>query len=130
MIRLLVRTAIAICAAAVGLIVAAIVLDGVHLNVGSFFGAVLIFAVTFALMQPFMVSQLRRGARGSAALGGVALISTLVALIVTDLVSDGLNIHGVGTWLVATLLVWLASLLAGFLLPYLGLKKYLEERRS
>jgi uncharacterized membrane protein YvlD (DUF360 family) len=60
----------------------------------------------------------------------VALIATLVALIVTDLISDGLNISGVGTWIAATVIVWLASLLAGFILPFLGLKKYLEERRD
>jgi hypothetical protein len=129
-IRLLVRTGIALVAAAFGLIVADVVLKGVHISVGSFFSAVLIFAITYALMQPFMISQLRRGARGSAALGGVALFSTLIALIVTDLVSNGLRIHGVGDWLAATLLVWLSSLLAGFLLPYFGLKKYLEERRD
>jgi hypothetical protein len=32
------------------------------------------------------------------------------------------------TWIAATFIVWLASLLAIFILPFLGLKKYLEER--
>jgi len=27
-------------------------------------------------------------------------------------------------------IVWLASLLAAFILPFLGLKKYLDERRD
>ena len=62
-------------------------------------------------------------------LGGVALIATLVALIVTDLVSDGLSISGIGTWIAATVIVWIAALLAAFVLPFFGLKKYLEERR-
>ena len=79
-------------------------------------------------MQPFLAIQLRRG--GSAALGGVALIATFVALLVTDLVSDGLDIEGVGTWIAATVIVWLASLLAAFILPFLGLRKFLEERRD
>ena len=79
-------------------------------------------------MQPFLVSQLRRGAPG--VLGGVALIATLVSLIVTDLLSDGFSIDGVGTWIAATVIVWLGSLLAAFILPYLGLKKYLEDRRD
>ncbi len=56
------------------------------------------------------------------------MIATLVSLIITDLLSDGLSIDGVGTWIAATVIVWIASLLAAFLLPYLGLKKYLEER--
>jgi len=53
----------------------------------------------------------------------------LVALIVTDLVSDGLSISGIGTWIAATVIVWIAALLAAFVLPFFGLKKYLEERR-
>ena len=128
MIRLLVRTFIAVAANAVGLLVAAAVLDGMHVNAGSFILAVVIFTVVFALMQPFLVNQLRRGAPG--ALGGVALIATLVSLIVTDLLSDGFSIDGVGTWIAATVIVWLGSLLAAFILPYLGLKKYLEDRRD
>jgi putative membrane protein len=128
MIRLFIRLVIAVVANAVGLLVAAAVLEGMHVNAGSFFVAVLIFTIVFALMQPFLVSQFRRG--NSAALGGVALIATLVALIVTDLLSDGFSIDGVGTWIAATVIVWLGALFAAFILPFLGLKKYLEERRD
>ncbi len=128
MIRLIVRTAVMLLANAVGLIVAATVLDGMDLDATAFIFAVVIFTVVYALMLPFFASQLRR--RGSSALGGVALIATLVSLIVTDLISDGFTISGIGTWIAATVIVWLASLLAAFILPYLGLKKYLEERQA
>jgi len=128
MIRFIVRTAVMLLANAVGLIVAATVLDGMDLDATAFIFAVVIFTVVYALMLPFFASQLRR--RGSSALGGVALIATLVSLIVTDLISDGFTISGVGTWIAATVIVWLASLLAAFILPYLGLKKYLEERQA
>jgi len=128
MIRFLIRMVIAVVANAVGLLVAAALLDGMHVNAGSFVVAVIIFTVAFALMQPFLVSQFRRG--NSAALGGVALIATLVALIVTDLISDGFSINGVGTWIAATVIVWLGALLAAFILPFLGLRRYLEERRE
>ena len=111
---------------AVGLIVASLVLSGMDIDVTSFIFAVIIFTVVFALMLPFFASQLRR--RGSSALGGVALIATLVSLIITDLISDGFSISGIGTWLAAAVIVWAASLLAAFILPFLGLKKYLEER--
>lgn len=130
MVRILVRIFIAVVAAAVALIIANLLLDGVHLKAGSFFGAVAIFAIAYALLTPFLISQFRRGQRGSAFLGGVSLIATLAALIITDLFSDGLNIHGVGTWLAATLIVWLGTLGATFLLPYFGLKKYLDEKRD
>ena len=55
-------------------------------------------------MTPFLASSLRQ--RGSAALGGVALIATLVSLIITDLVSDGLLDRRSVTWLTATVIVW------------------------
>ncbi|MGA9161530.1 MAG: hypothetical protein WB297_11810, partial [Actinomycetota bacterium] len=88
---------------------------------------VVIFTVVVALMTPFLANQFRR--RQSAALGGVALIATLIALIVTDLISDGFTIDGIGTWLAATVIVWAASLIAAWILPLLGLKKYMEEKQ-
>jgi uncharacterized membrane protein YvlD (DUF360 family) len=127
-IRLIVRTLVALVANAVGLIVAAAVLDDMELDVSGFIVAVVVFTIVFALLQPFFVAQLR-GA-GSAALGGVALIATLASLIITDLLSDGFTIDGVVTWLLAAVIVWAAAVLAAFILPFLGLKKYLEERRD
>lgn len=128
MIRLLVRTAIAVAANAVGLIVAAVVLDGFSLNFASFIVAVVIFTIVFAVLTPFLAVQLRRF--GNGAIGATALIATLVSLVVTDLLSDGLSISGVGTWIAAAVIVWLAALVAAFILPFLGLKKYLDERRD
>ena len=63
-------------------------------------------------------------------LGGVALIATLASLIITDLLSDGFTIDGGVAWLLAAVIVWAAAVLAAFILPFLGLKKYLEERRD
>jgi len=127
-IRLIVRTIVALAANAVGLIVAAAVLDDMELDVSGFVVAVVIFTIVFALLQPFLVLQLR-GA-GSAALGGVALLATLASLIITDLLSGGFTIDGAVTWLLAAVIVWAAAVLAAFILPFLGLKRFLEERRD
>jgi len=128
MIRFLVRTLVAVAANAVGLIVAAVALDGFSLNFASFIVAVVIFTIVFAVLTPFLAVQLRRF--GNGAIGATALIATLVSLIVTDLLSDGLSISGIGTWIAAAVIVWLAALVAAFILPFLGLKKYLDERRN
>jgi len=128
LIRFIVRTAIALVANAIGLLVAAALLEGVQLDLGGFVVAVIVFTVVYALMQPFLASQLRRG--GSSALGGVSLIASLIGLIVTDIVSDGLSIDGLGAWIAAAVIVWAGALLAAFILPFLGLRKYLEERRD
>jgi putative membrane protein len=123
-IRLIFRTLIALLANAIGLIVAAAVLGGMHMSIGSFFLDLIIFTVVTALLQPFVAAQFRRLALIA------ALIATFVALVVTDLVSDGLTIDGVSTWIAATVIVWLAALLAAFILPFLGLKKFVENRRD
>ena len=99
MIRLIVRAFIALVASAVGLIIASLVLDDFDINASGFIAAVVIFTLVYVLLTPFLASQFRRG--NSAALGGVALIATLAALIITDLISDGLDISGVGTWIAA-----------------------------
>ncbi len=125
MIRFLVRLLVLVVANAVGLWVASLVLDDMSIDATSFITAVLIFTVVLALMMPFMANMLRKG--GSSALGGVALIATLVSLIITDLISDGFTIDGFTTWILAAVIVWVASLLAAFILPFLGLKKYLQE---
>jgi uncharacterized membrane protein YvlD (DUF360 family) len=127
-IRLAIRLLIAVASNAVGLIVAAAALDGMSLNVTGFVLAVAVYTVVFALLQPFLISVLRRSP--APVLGGVALIATLTSLVITTVLTDGLAISGVGTWLAATVIVWLASVLAAFVLPYLGLKKFLDERRS
>jgi hypothetical protein len=125
-VRTAVRIGILLVANAIGLIVASIVLHGVAINVTGFLLALVIFTVSAGVLTPAIRSQLER--RNSAALGGVALIATLVSLIITVIVSDGLEIHGVGGWLGGTVIIWGVALLAAFVLPYLGLKKYLETR--
>ena len=129
MIRFIVRTAIVLLGNAVGLIVASLVLDDFSIDVTGFIVSLIIFTVAVALLTPFLASTMRRNQSSSSAMGGVALISTFVALLITDIFTDGVSISGIGTWIGATVVVWVGSLLAVFILPYLGLKKYLDERR-
>ena len=128
MLRLLVRTVIVIVGNAVGLIVASLVFDDFEINATGFIVSLIVFTIATALLTPFLASMLSWNRANSAALGGVALISTFAALVVTEIFSDGLDISGVGTWIGATVVVWLGALLAVFILPFLGLKKYLEDR--
>ena len=130
MIRFLVRLLVSLAGNAVGLIVASAVLSGFHLDVTAFVEAVIVFTIVLALMTPFLANMLRRSRSSASSLGGVSLIATFVALLVTDVISKGLSISGIGTWIAATVIVWLGSLIAVFVLPYLGLKKYLEARNA
>jgi putative membrane protein len=59
-IRFIVRTGILLVANAVGLLVAAALLEGMKVDLGSYLLAVVVFTVAFVLMQPFLASQLER----------------------------------------------------------------------
>ena len=126
MIRLLVGAGLRLLANAVGLIVAAGVLDDMTLSGAAFVIAVLIFTVVEVLVDPLLTKIAFTSV--PALRGGVALVTTFVGLLVTATVSDGLAIDGVQTWVLATLIVWLAALLAALILPLLLVKKAVDAR--
>ena len=128
MIRLLVSLLIQLAANALGLAVAAWALDDVTVTTTAFVVAVAVFTVVYAVAQPFL-TQLALS-KASALRGGVALVATLVGLIVTTWVTDGLSISGGTTWIAATVIVWIVSLLGVLILPAIFVKKRVEERRS
>ncbi len=121
MIAFLIRAAIFVLAAAIGLLVAAAILDDVNVTAGGFLVTVLIVAVLQAVLTPWIASVAQKYAR--ALVGGVGLVSTFLALLVATLLGDSLTIKGVSTWVLATLLVWLVTALASMLLPVVLLKK-------
>jgi len=120
-VRLLVSGAVYLVANAVGLMVAAWVLDDMSLNGAAFFTALVIFTVVEVVVQPLITQIAVRNV--GALVGSSALFATLVGLIVTDLLSDGLTIDGALTWVLATVIVWGAALIAGLILPVLLVKR-------
>jgi uncharacterized membrane protein YvlD (DUF360 family) len=128
MIRFLISTAIYMAAAAIGLLIASLVLDGVSIDGLSFFMVALVFGVLQAVLSPFFLKVTHRNAQALS--GAAGLITTFVALLITDLVSDGLSIEGLSTWFWATLIVWLGTMLAAFVLPLIFVKRQVEERRD
>ncbi|WP_448629525.1 hypothetical protein [Cellulomonas soli] len=128
MVRFLISAAMFLAAAAIGLLVANLLLDDVSVSAASFVWVVLVFAVLQAVLAPFFLKTTRKNA--PALMGATGLIATYVALVVASLVTDGLTITGLSTWVVAGVVVWLASMLAAFLLPLLLVRKAVEERRA
>ena len=128
MIRLLIRLLIMLLANAIGLIVAAAVLDGMTINGAAFIIAVAIFTLVEVLIDPLLTKIALSSV--PALRGSVALVTTLVGLIITALVSSGLQIHGLSTWVFATVIVWLAALLAGLILPVFLVKKAVDNNRG
>ena len=126
-IRLLLGFIVQLLANALGLLVAAYLLDDVTVSGAAFVIAVVVFTVVYAIAQP-LLTQLATG-KAPALRGGVALIATLVGLVVTASVSDGLSIDGALAWIQATILVWIVALLGVLLLPFVLIRTKAEERR-
>lgn len=126
MIRFLIRVGIALLGAAIGFIVAAAVLDDMTLDGAAFVIAIGIFVVLTAVLEP-LIEKI-----GDENLSIVAtfssLITTFLALLITELVSDGLNITGVSTWVLATLIVWASTALATWILLRMFIKNVRENR--
>jgi hypothetical protein len=127
-IRFLLRLAISVGAAAVGLVVAASLLDKMSLDLVSLLVTAVIFAVLSGLLGPFVVSMALRNA--PALMGGIGLVTTFLALLITDLITDGLAISGLSTWVIATLIVWAATLIATLLLPWILIRAGVEALRD
>jgi uncharacterized membrane protein YvlD (DUF360 family) len=131
MIRFLIRAAVYLVAAAIGLLVASLVLDGFSVSASSFLYVVVIFALVQSVITPLITQATGRNAPALA--GGASLFSALIALIVTAAISDGLTIDGLGTWIGAAVIIWLVSMVAAFLLPLLLVKmgvQHVRERRA
>lgn len=110
--RLLVRIVFAVLANAVALVLAALVLDDFELDAGSFVVAVVIFSVLSLVLRPLLGWAVVKRARPL--LGIVGLVTTFGVLLITDVLSDGIQIEGAGTWILATVIVWLATMIYEF----------------
>lgn len=128
MLRLLARTVLHLLANAVGLLIAAAFLPGFNIDVLSFAVVTAIFTVIEVIAGPLLVSLSVKYA--PALVGGIALITTFAGLLVANVASDGLNIDGIGTWLMASLIVWAGALIAGFVLPLFLFKQLLSGSGS
>jgi hypothetical protein len=126
-----IRALIFVVSAALGLVVADLVLDGFSLHWNDWWGivlAVVIFAVLQSILAPWLLRITRRHAH--ALLGGAGLLSTFVALLIAVLIpAAGIGIDGPVAWIVGTVIVWLVTALATWLLPPLFVKDKTEDRR-
>lgn len=107
----LVRLVLALAAHGVLLMIAALLLDKFSLTfVGWIIGTVL-FTVFTMLLRGVMTALARKYVSAATFLGGVALV--WVGLLLTELVTSSaqFSIEGVGTWIYATLIVWLGTVI-------------------
>jgi hypothetical protein len=128
MVRFLLMALVWLASAALGLLVANWVLDDMEITTTSFLLAVVVFAAAQSVLAPFVAKMARRYA--PALLGGIGLVTTVIALVVTTTFTDGLSITGAMTWVYASLIVWIVTMLATLALPVLVVKRVVDKRSA
>lgn len=132
MVRFLASSVLYILANAIGLSMAALLLDGFAIQPVGFVVSVLIFSLVGILLEPFITKMAIQYV--PALRGGIALVTTFIGLLITTTFTDGLTISGITVWLLAPLVIWLSVVLAGILLPLVLFRRALgnvrESRKS
>jgi hypothetical protein len=98
---------------AVGILVSSAVLSKFSIDAAAVIEATLLFWIVHIVVQLFALRVLVR--QPSIALAGLlALASTIVALIIVNAILSGLSIHGIQTYALATLIIWLTTAAGDF----------------
>ena len=124
MVRFLIRIAVFLGTAALGLLLAALLIPGFHVHAAGFIVAILVFAAAQAVIEWLIERIFHRSAPTVAGIAGLA--STFLALWLATLHSDGLSFDGVAAWILAAVVVWLTTAVLG----WLAAKFLLDRRRS
>ena len=103
-----IRWGTSLAAIAVGLLISSGVLSKFSIDATAVIEATLLFWITHIVVQVLALRVLVR--QPSIALAGLlALASTIVALIIVNAIVSGLSIHGIQTYALATLIIWLTT---------------------
>jgi hypothetical protein len=126
MVRLIATTVVELVANAIGLLVAKWLLPGFVITPAGFLWVIVVFTAARFILAPLIFKLSFKYVR--AITGGIALVTTFVGLLVTTWLTDGLQISGFSTWVLATLIVWLFGVIALLVLPLVIFKKTLAQR--
>lgn len=128
MIRFLAQITLILLANAAGIIIATIVLPGFTINAIGFIISV-VFFTTIELLLGRLIAKITL--RYIPALrGGIALVTTFVGLLLTNIWTSGLEIQGVSTWLLAPMIIWLSVVIMGIILPMVLFKNILQKEEE
>lgn len=108
-----------------GLLLATLFVTGFRVSWAAFFTAVILMSVALAVTAP--IARKIAEKRAPQLLGGIALLAIFLSLLITAIVVPGVQIAGIASWIGGTVLVWLGSLLASFLLPSLVFREGPEK---
>lgn len=106
--RLAIRLGTSLIGIAVGIIVSSAVLSRFSISATAVIEATLVFWFVHLATQ-FMALKVLVHQPSIALAGLLAIASTIVALIIVNVIVSGLSIHGLNTYVFATLIIWVMT---------------------
>ncbi|MFS0852406.1 hypothetical protein [Microbacterium sp. 179-I 3D4 NHS] len=132
MITFLLRALLYVASAGVGLIVADLLLEGFRIQWARWWGfalCIVIFAVLQSILSPLITRVTDRYA--PALIGGIGIISTLIALLIVVLLPlGGLRIVDATGWILGAVIVWVVTALGTVLLGRVFLRPRPSAERA
>lgn len=128
MVRFLWSFVVNLVSAIVGLLLAKALLADFDVKASGFLLAALVLTIAQAVLAPFVFNMARQYA--SALLGGIGIVSTMLALWIASLFPGGISVASFGTWILAALIVWIVMALGGWLLLGWVLKRFVKDARA
>jgi hypothetical protein len=126
------RALIFLASAALGLLLAALLVPGFHIEWSHGWGfvlAIVLFAVVQSIVAPLATRIAKR--RAPLLLGGIGIVATFVSIVVVVLIPHaGLGISTLGAWFLGPLVVWIVSALATWLLTSLLVARPAAESKK
>ncbi len=117
----LIKIGIYFLSVALGLLVAQLIFSNFHATFLGFVVAVLVFGVLQTVLSPLVEKVVKKYA--DFLVGGLGLITTFLSLLIASSLVKGIAIGSVGTWIGATVVIWLVTAISGALLPRLLIKE-------
>lgn len=127
-VKLVTQFVVSLAANVIALLVAAIALDRFTVSTLTFPIVVVVFTIVGMVARPVVGALVEKYAL--AARSFIGLAAAFVTLLVTDMVSDRLDVEGIGTWIVATLIVWVGQLAADLAVSQGLLDRLVDRRRA
>jgi len=121
--RLGIRVVASLAGILIGIIASVALLSGFSATARAVIVSTLLFWVVHIVVN-FVALRILIRQPSVATAGLLALASTIASLIIVDIFVSGLKIHGVRTFVIATVIIWIATALAGVI----GRRKIRERR--
>ena len=120
-----IRIASSLIGIAVGIVLSAAIFDGFSSTTTGLLEATIVFWIVFLIVNFFALRVLIR--QPSVGLAGLlALASTIVSLIIVNLIVSDISIHGVSAYLGATVVIWISTVVA----DSIGRRMIRDRRRA